>query len=79
MKRRILTYRKHIDSLLESEGQSDWKYIKQEHLTQLAFFQHERLVHHYLLENEVQKMYVQYDMIVQKVYEEEKNVRCQSY
>ena len=121
-------YRKYIDSLLESDGQSDWKYIKQEHLTQLAFFQHERLVHlivtvtfavlelltvcacvivgaldstfsfpllilallilvllipyikhYYLLENEVQKMYVQYDRIVQKMYEEEKNVRCQSY
>ena len=43
MKRRILIYRKDIDSLLESDGQSDWKYIKQEHLTQLAFFQHERL------------------------------------
>ena len=109
MKRRILIYRKYIDSLLESDGQSDWKYIKQEHLTQLAFFQHERLVHlivtvtfavlelltvcacvilvllipyikhYYLLENEVQKMYVQYDRIVQKMYEEEKNVRCQSY
>ena len=35
--------------------------------------------HYYLLENEVQKMYVQYDRIVQKMYEEEKNVRCQSY
>ena len=31
------------------------------------------------MENEVQKMYVQYDRIVQKMYEEEKNVRCQSY
>lgn len=28
--------------------------------------------HYYLLENEVQKMYVQYDRIVQKMYEEEK-------
>ena len=93
----------------------DWKYIKQEHLTQVAFFQHERLVHlivtitfailelltvcayvivgaidsalsmpllvlaiailillvpyikhYYLLENEVQKMYKQYDMICEK-------------
>lgn len=121
MKKRILTYRKYIDSLLASDKQYDWKYIKQEHITQLAFFQHERLVHlivtvtfsvlelltvcayvivgaldgtfsfpllilallilvllipyikhYYLLENEVQKMYVQYDMIVQKVYEAEK-------
>ena len=123
MKKRILTYRKYIDSLLASDKQSDWKYIKQEHITQVAFFQHERLVHlivtvtfavlelltvcayvivgaldstlsfpllilalliivllipyikHYcLLENEVQKMYVQYDRIAQKAYEEEKFV-----
>ena len=121
MKKRILTYRKYIDSLLASEKQYDWKYIKQEHITQVAFFQHERLVHlivtvtfavlelltvcayvivgaldstlsfpllilalliivllipyikhYYLLENEVQKMYVQYDRITQKAYEEEK-------
>lgn len=121
MKKRILTYRKYIDSLLASDKQSDWKYIKQEHITQVAFFQHERLVHlivtvtfavlelltvcayvivgaldstlsfpllilalliivllipyikhYYLLGNEVQKMYVQYDRIAQKVYEEEK-------
>ena len=121
MKKRILTYRKYIDSLLASEKQYDWKYIKQEHITQVAFFQHERLAHlivtvtfavlelltvcayvivgaldstlsfpllilalliivllipyikhYYLLENEVQKMYVQYDRITQKAYEEEK-------
>ena len=121
MKKRILTYRKYIDSLLASDKQSDWKYIKQEHITQVAFFQHERLVHlivtvtfavlelltvcayvivgaldstlsfpllilalliivllipyikhYYLLENEVQKMYVQYDRVAQKAYEEEK-------
>ena len=123
MKKRILTYRKYIDFLLTSDKQSDWKYIKQEHITQVAFFQHERLVHlivtvtfavlelltvcayvivvaldstlsfpllilallilvllipyikhYYLLENEVQKMYVQYDRIAQKVYEEKKFV-----
>ena len=45
MKKRILTYRKYIDSLLASDKQSDWKYIKQEHITQVTFFQHERLVH----------------------------------
>ena len=121
MKKRILTYRKYIDFLLASDKQSDWKYIKHEHITQVAFFQHERLVHlivtvtfavlelltvcayvivgaldstlsfpllilallilvllipyikhYYLLENEVQKMYVQYDRIAQKAYEEEK-------
>ena len=123
MKKRILTYRKYIDFLLASDKQSDWKYIKQEHITQVAFFQHERLVHlivtvtfavlelltvcayvivvaldstlsfpllilallilvllipyikhYYLLENEVQKMYVQYDRIAQKGYEEKKFV-----
>ena len=121
MKKRILTYRKYIYFLLASDKQSDLKYIKQEHITQVAFFQHERLVHlivtvtfavlelltvcayvivgaldstlsfpllilallilvllipyikhYYLLENEVQKMYVQYDRIAQKVYEEKK-------
>ena len=115
MKNRILTYRKYIDSLLQSGEDCDWKYIKQEHLTQVAFFQHERLVHlivtitfailelltvcvyvivgaidsalsmpllvlaiailillvpyikhYYLLENEVQKMYKQYDQICEK-------------
>ena len=108
MKNRILTYRKYIDSLLQSDKDCDWKYIKQEHLTQVAFFQHERLVHlivtitfailelltvcayvivgaidsalsmpllillvayirhYYLLENEVQKMYKQYDQICEK-------------
>lgn len=115
MKNRILTYRKYIDSLLQSDKDCDWKYIKQEHLTQMAFFQHERLVHlivtitfailellsvcayvvvgaldsslsfpllilslvilillvpyikhYYLLENEVQKMYIQYDRICEK-------------
>ena len=116
MKKRILTYRKYIDSLLASEKQYDWKYIKQEHITQVAFFQHERLVHlivtvtfavlelltvcayvivgaldstlsfpllilalliivllipyikhYYLLENEVQKMYAQYDEIRKRI------------
>ena len=42
MKRRILTYRKYIDSILESDEEQDWNYIKQEHLTQVSFFQHER-------------------------------------
>lgn len=116
MKRRILTYRKHIDSILESDEEQDWNYIKQEHLTQVSFFQHERLIHlivtvtfavlelmtvcafviagaldsssalplgvlalvilillipyikhYYLLENEVQKMYEQYDNIVDRI------------
>ncbi|NLV51231.1 MAG: hypothetical protein GXY20_11140 [Clostridiales bacterium] len=103
MKKRLLTYRKKIDALLLS-GNCDWEALIKEHLTQISFFQHERLIHlivtalfailevmsvmmimispatttiifsaaiavllipyllHYFtLENEVQKLYVQYD------------------
>jgi len=108
MEKRILCYRKHIDELLQREG-LDWEKIIKEHLIQISFFQHERLVHlivtitfalleviviglcvtafspglgilalallvllipyirhYYILENEVQKMYVQYDKMVAK-------------
>ena len=147
MERRILSYRRYMDELLEKlekaqgmktggcagkekfgataaikEGQesgteeqkgqdgrtADPEELKKEHLTQLAFFQHERLIHlivtvafalmemlslimtimsdelfpiiltililvlllpyirhYYILENEVQKMYAQYDRISQ--------------
>ena len=108
MKKRILSYRTSIDQLLENpEGGTDWERILKSHLEQIAFFQHERLIHlivtalvailmimcigiaiiaeqpslfllalplfillvpylghYYLLENEVQKMYVQYDRIL---------------
>lgn len=108
MKERILTYRKQIDALLESQNQDvDWDQALKTHLDQVAFFQHERLIHlivtalvavlmvmcigiaiiaeealmfllalplfillvpyighYYLLENEVQKMYGQYDKMV---------------
>lgn len=103
MEKRILDYRKYIDELLQQEG-IDWDAVIKEHLIQVSFFQHERLVHlivtitfalleviviglcvtafslglgllalallillipyirhYYILENEVQKMYVQYD------------------
>lgn len=43
-------FEKYIDSLLQSDKDCDWKYIK----------------HYYLLENEVQKMYKQYDKICEK-------------
>ena len=112
---RIVTYRKKIDALLASKAnlsQADWQAILQEHLTQIGFFQHERLVHlivtvtfailtmlslvvalmicnpalyaltllllvllipyimhYYTLENEVQKMYVQYDRILEYMHE----------
>lgn len=103
MKKRLLTYRKKIDDLL-LEGNCDWEVLKKEHLVQISFFQHERLIHlivtslvaileaistlmvlvspdkitvifsvvlvlllvpyllhYYTLENEVQKLYRQYD------------------
>lgn len=108
MKKRILEYRERIDALLANppEG-TDWNAVLAEHLIQVSFFQHERLVHlivtigfalmtvlavaiyciaaylpalalivaflvllipyighYYLLENEVQKMYGQYDQIL---------------
>ena len=113
MKKRIITYRQKIDSLLanaDNISPEQWNAILQEHLTQIGFFQHERLVHlivtvtfailtmisivaalmicnpllyaltllflvlllpyimhYYTLENEVQKMYVQYDRILEHV------------
>lgn len=114
MEKRILDYRKRIDELL-AKGNSNWSKLLEEHLTQIGFFQHERLVHlivtitfailemlsilgtliiasmgndiiamlvltafflvllipyikhYYILENEVQKMYRQYDEILKKL------------
>ncbi len=112
MERRILTYRCYVDALF-ARDEVDWERVKEEHLAQIAFFQHERLIHlivtvvfalltmaavcmsyllmafgaegaigwllvtavllvllipyvrhYYILENEVQKMYRQYDRIV---------------
>ena len=108
MEQRILNYRKYIDELI-SQDNSDWDAVIKEHLIQLSFFQHERLIHlivtvtfallevivialsvvsftiavgllaiallvllipyirhYYILENEVQKMYGQYDRMVEK-------------
>lgn len=110
MKKRILAYRNYIDRLLSQNQDADWNVIMEEHLQQIAFFQHERLIHlivtvlfalmelgtmglfvvtsnigtgvmaivvlillipyinhYYLLENEVQKMYVQYDKLLHKI------------
>ena len=108
MRKRILWYRRKIDALLkECPPDTDWNTVLAEHLQQIAFFQHERLVHlivtmtfavltlfsfgivlltsffflllltgalltllipyifqSYVLENETQKMYVQYDCIL---------------
>lgn len=108
MEQRILNYRKYIDELL-ARSDLDWEAVIKEHLIQISFFQHERLIHlivtitfailevivialsvvsftlgvgllaiallillipyirhYYILENEVQKMYRQYDQMVEK-------------
>lgn len=113
MRKRILAYRKHIDRLLQSMPDGiNWEDVLSEHLQQISFFQHERLVHlivtmtvailtmlsmgiviitqiltlslltgvlvlllipyilhYYLLENEVQKMYEQYDYMLKVIRE----------
>lgn len=115
MKERIIGYRKRIDALLAQPAEgTDWEAVLQEHLVQVSFFQHERLVHlivtvtfailtmialaiyciaeympmlalivlllvllipyighYYTLENEVQKMYQQYDEMLRHVMEKE--------
>lgn len=111
MKKRIISYRIKIDSILSNPDAiplESWNDILQEHLVQIGFFQHERLIHlivtvtfailtlmsfvaslmvgmpalllltllfvvllipyimhYYTLENEVQKMYEQYDRILE--------------
>ena len=108
MEKRILNYRRHIDELLARDD-LDWEAVIREHLIQISFFQHERLIHlivtitfailevvvlglcvvsftlgvgllaiallvllipyirhYYILENEVQKMYRQYDKMAEK-------------
>lgn len=108
MKKRILWYRNQIDDWLKQGGEREWNAVLEEHLQQIAFFQHERLIHlivtvlfaaleflaigffvvtdnlgfgmlafsllillvpyirhYYLLENEVQKMYGQYDKLLE--------------
>ena len=108
MEQRILNYTKYIDELITSSD-LDWDKVIREHLIQISFFQHERLIHlivtvtfalleviafalcvvsfspgvgllalavfillvpyirhYYILENEVQKMYRQYDKMVEK-------------
>lgn len=109
MKRRILIYMQQIDELLQAPpDDTDWTKAIENHLTQIRFFQHERLIHlivtvlfalmttsvvvglvsssniwlaillipllillfpyinhYYLLENGVQKMYAQYDRMLE--------------
>lgn len=112
MRRRILEYLNRINLALAEGGPStDWDALLAEHLVQIRFFQHERLIHlivtvtfalilmlllnllynaasvdillvalfifvtiflllyvghYYILETSVQKMYIQYDQILQK-------------
>lgn len=111
MRKRILAYRKRIDDILSGNTSNiDYSKVLEEHLVQIGFFSHERLVHlivtvtfailtmisiavvliaeslpamiltgaflvllipyvfhYYLLENEVQKMYYQYDEIIKRM------------
>ena len=110
MEKRILTYRHFMDELIKEilekhdKSKEELELIRQEHLTQVSFFQHERLIHlivtvtfaileilsllmtlinavvvlillipyirhYYILENEVQKMYKQYDAICKELYD----------
>lgn len=116
MKQRILNYRMRIDAILDKgEPETNWDDLLEEHLVQVGFFQHERLIHlivtvtfallaiislllallfprvssyllflavmvllvpyishYYLLENETQKMYGQYDKILGHIREKKK-------
>lgn len=47
MKKRLLDFLNTTDELLNNSNFSkeEWLEIKKEHLTQLSFFQHERLIH----------------------------------
>ena len=109
MRKRLVSYRKRIDKLLnDAPSETNWNEVIQEHLVQVAFFQHERLihllvtlafalmelgsaitamitaqplaailallllallvpyiVHYYFLENETQKLYAQYDRMLE--------------
>ena len=46
MRKRLVDYRKRIDALLDSsEEPPSWDNVIEEHLVQISFFQHERLIH----------------------------------
>lgn len=130
MEKRILAYRRFIDEKImeivedseKKDGKRRWnkeeiRRLQQEHLVQIGFFQHERLVHlivtvlfavleflslilvplmeellivllpllvlmllvpyirhYYILENEVQKMYRQYDKITCMLTDSDANI-----
>ena len=46
MKKRILSYMNKIDEILtQNQEETDWEALMEEHQVQIAFFQHERLIH----------------------------------
>ncbi|MBE6472738.1 MAG: hypothetical protein E7Z99_04040 [Coriobacteriaceae bacterium] len=46
MRKRLVNYRRHVDEMLEDDApDQDWEEAIEEHLVQVSFFQHERLVH----------------------------------
>ncbi|MCR5150804.1 MAG: hypothetical protein K6B52_06225 [Clostridiales bacterium] len=46
MRKRILNYTKEIEKLLNGEtAVNDWEEVIKDHLIQVGFFQHERLIH----------------------------------
>lgn len=46
MKKRIQNYMQQVDTMLaEANPSTNWERVLQDHLTQLSFYQHERLVH----------------------------------
>lgn len=46
MKKRTLDYLKRIDEIVKEDSSDTlWEEVMEEHLTQIAFFQHERLIH----------------------------------
>ncbi len=42
---RIKQYMNYVNHMLESDEERDWEEEMQKHLTQIAFFAHERLIH----------------------------------
>lgn len=110
MRKRLVNYRRRVDEVLDNNNpDQDWNEIIDEHLVQVSFFQHERLVHlivtlafalmtlassavtlfypqaltgiltmlflvllvpylvhYYFLENETQKLYAQYDRLLER-------------
>ena len=111
MGKRLREYIQRVDALIaNNDASTDWQDVTQEHVTQISFFQHERLVHllvtlafafmelasavtavlapqpsilalmalflvllvpyivhYYHLENGTQRLYAQYDQLLERV------------